>query len=78
MFQLTANVKRTTGLQDLINGLHGKFDVVFTEIFSSDCFTAIAYKLKVSRSVQFRPSHSGEGQVKDADILKYQRGAAVG
>ncbi|KAK3925715.1 UDP-glucosyltransferase 2 [Frankliniella fusca] len=37
----------TQHFKDVMSGKHGKFDVVFTEIFGSDCFTAVAHKLKV-------------------------------
>jgi len=37
----------TQHFKDVMSGKHGKFDVVFTEIFGSDCFTAVAHKLKL-------------------------------
>lgn len=40
--------------QDIMNGAHGKFDVVFTEIFGSDCWAAVAHKMRVGQ---------GKGQV---------------
>ena len=30
-----------------MKGGYGKFDVVFTEIFGSDCFAAVAYKMQL-------------------------------
>lgn len=40
----------TKHFQNLMNGVHGKFDVVFTEIFGSDCWAVVAHKMKVSIS----------------------------
>ncbi|KAE8749856.1 UDP-glycosyltransferase-13 [Frankliniella occidentalis] len=37
----------TQHFRDVMSGKHGKFDVVFTEIFGSDCFAAVAHKLKL-------------------------------
>ncbi|XP_039276643.1 UDP-glucosyltransferase 2 [Nilaparvata lugens] len=45
-FQLCSNAYKDQRVQNLINTT-GKFDLVITEIFSSDCFVPFAYKLKV-------------------------------
>lgn len=46
--ELCRSVFQTQHFRDIMSGKHGKFDVVFTEIFGSDCWTAVAYKLDVS------------------------------
>nr|WHM27958.1 UDP-glycosyltransferase family 466 member C1 [Frankliniella occidentalis] len=37
----------TQHFRDVMSGKYGKFDVVFTELFGTDCCTAVAYKLQV-------------------------------
>ncbi|XP_052129170.1 UDP-glucosyltransferase 2 isoform X1 [Frankliniella occidentalis] len=34
--------------QDIMKGKYGKFDVVFTEVFASDCWAVVPFKLNVS------------------------------
>lgn len=38
----------TRQFQDLMAGAYGRFDIVLTEIFGSDCWTAVPYKFQVA------------------------------
>lgn len=45
--ELCRKVFETQHFKEVMSGKHGKFDVVFTEIFGSDCWTVVAFKLNV-------------------------------
>ncbi|XP_034253455.1 UDP-glucuronosyltransferase 2B15-like [Thrips palmi] len=44
---LCRRVFETQHFKDVMSGKYGKFDVVFTEIFGSDCWSVVAYKLNL-------------------------------
>ncbi|XP_026290580.2 UDP-glucosyltransferase 2-like [Frankliniella occidentalis] len=44
--------------QDIMKGKYGKFDVVFTEVFASDCWAVVPFKLNVPLiSLDSQPDH---------------------
>ncbi|KAJ1532204.1 hypothetical protein ONE63_000824 [Megalurothrips usitatus] len=45
--ELCRAVFASQDFRDVMDGKYGKFDVVFTEIFGSDCWTVVAHKLQV-------------------------------
>ncbi|KAJ1521692.1 hypothetical protein ONE63_003335 [Megalurothrips usitatus] len=60
--------------RDIMSGKHGKFDVVFTEICNSDCWTAVAHKLDVPLiSISTQPDlvwqHERVGSVNNPSYL---------
>ncbi|XP_034242083.1 UDP-glucuronosyltransferase 2B15-like isoform X2 [Thrips palmi] len=60
--------------QDIIRGAYGKFDVVFTEICCSDCWTVVAHKLQlplisIATQPDFTQIHDRVGSVNNPSYL---------
>ncbi|XP_034255447.1 UDP-glucuronosyltransferase 2B15-like [Thrips palmi] len=72
--ELCRKVFQTKQFQDIMSGAYGKFDVVFTEIVGTDCFSVVAHKMQVplisiATQPDFSQIHERMGSVDNPSYL---------